>query len=266
MKTPACWEPGLSAGRFECGGAGAARLMSHHMGNFVHARDDEYLPLAACFAFERATFDVSCVHRLDQSDRSLPAARGASSSGAHGGRLGGMHVVSFPVEPSASPRKVQVRLGLSLCRLTNRVCAILTTSPALELKTIAFGSGGGLRLGTNLQVLPLSRAAETRARPGFRRHLWGCRQCRRRCPTCSGAVQRSASADSRCLRLCAPLHATDTRNLLEKGVDVSIHVTSEGRHRRHGPCERRARHPRRFFTDAGWAITAWLVGRIFSHI
>jgi hypothetical protein len=37
----------------------------------------------------------------------------------------------------------------------------------------AFGSGAGLRLGTNLQVLPLSRAAETRARPGFRLHSWG---------------------------------------------------------------------------------------------
>src|SRR5580704_5016577 len=56
---------------------GTARLMSYRMSNFVHARDNEYLALAACFAFERATFDVSCVHRLDQSDRSLPAACGA---------------------------------------------------------------------------------------------------------------------------------------------------------------------------------------------
>jgi hypothetical protein len=67
----------LSAGRFECGGTGTARLMSHHMGNFVHARDDEYLPVAACLAFERAAFDVSCVQRLDQPDQSLPAACGA---------------------------------------------------------------------------------------------------------------------------------------------------------------------------------------------
>jgi hypothetical protein len=59
------------------GALGTARLMSHHMGNVVYARDDEYLPLAACFAFERAAFEVSCVHRLDQSDRSLPAACGA---------------------------------------------------------------------------------------------------------------------------------------------------------------------------------------------
>jgi hypothetical protein len=70
--------------------------MSHHTGNFVYARDDEYVPLAACFAFECAAFEVSCVHRLDQSDRSLPAACAAYSQDAHGGRLGGMHVVSFP--------------------------------------------------------------------------------------------------------------------------------------------------------------------------
>src|ERR1700720_3657371 len=31
------------------------------------------------------------------------------------------------------------------------------------------------------------------------------------------------------------------QDLLEKGLDVSVHETSEGRHRLHGPCERRAR-------------------------
>src|SRR5450631_3875556 len=31
-------------------------------------------------------------------------------------------------------------------------------------------------------------------------------------------------------------------DLLEKGLDVSEHEISEGRHRPHGPCERRARH------------------------
>ena len=30
-------------------------------------------------------------------------------------------------------------------------------------------------------------------------------------------------------------------DLLEKGLDVSVHETSEGRHQLHGPCERRAR-------------------------
>ena len=59
------------------GAPGTVRLMSHHMGNFVYAKDDEYVPLAACFAFERAAFDVPCVHGLDQSDRSLAAACGA---------------------------------------------------------------------------------------------------------------------------------------------------------------------------------------------
>jgi hypothetical protein len=31
-------------------------------------------------------------------------------------------------------------------------------------------------------------------------------------------------------------------DLLEKGLDVSVHKTTEGRHRLHGPCERCARH------------------------
>src|SRR6202049_4299245 len=31
-------------------------------------------------------------------------------------------------------------------------------------------------------------------------------------------------------------------DLFEKGLDVSVHETSEGGHRPHGPCERRARH------------------------
>jgi hypothetical protein len=54
-----------------------------------------------------------------------------------GADWGACMLCPFPLEPSAFPRKVQVRLGLSVCRLTNRVCAILTTSPALELKTIS---------------------------------------------------------------------------------------------------------------------------------
>src|SRR5713101_3869930 len=32
------------------------------------------------------------------------------------------------------------------------------------------------------------------------------------------------------------------QDLLEKGVDVSVHETSEGRHRLHSACKRRARH------------------------
>src|SRR5215468_8313784 len=39
------------------------------------------------------------------------------------------------------------------------------------------------------------------------------------------------------------------QDLLEKGLDVSVHETSEGRHRLHGPCERRARHPCRIPRD-----------------
>ena len=77
------------------GASGTAQLMSHHMSNLVHASDDECLSLVALLAFERAAFDALYVRRCDQSDRSLPAARGASSQYAHGGRLGGMHVVSF---------------------------------------------------------------------------------------------------------------------------------------------------------------------------
>ena len=74
---------------------GAAQLMSHHMSNFVHTSNNEGLSLVALLAFERAAFDASCVCRFNQSDRSLPAACGAQCQYAHGGRLGGMHVVSF---------------------------------------------------------------------------------------------------------------------------------------------------------------------------
>ena len=128
---------GCPLGGSNAGAPGAARLMSHHMGNFVYARHDEYLPLAACFAFERAAFDVSCVHRLDQSDRSLPAACGAQSSGAHGGRLGGMHVVSFPcgtlgvsVESTSAAWTEPVPVDQSsLCNIDH--------FPNLELKAIS---------------------------------------------------------------------------------------------------------------------------------
>ena len=75
--------------------SGTAPLMSHHMS--VHASDDECLSLVALLAFERAAFDALYVRRFDQSDRSLPAACGAQSQYAHGGRLGGVHVVSFRV-------------------------------------------------------------------------------------------------------------------------------------------------------------------------
>jgi hypothetical protein len=59
------------------GASGTAQLMSHHMSNLVHASDDECLSLVALLAFERAAFDALYVRRCDQSDRSLPAARGA---------------------------------------------------------------------------------------------------------------------------------------------------------------------------------------------
>jgi hypothetical protein len=93
---PASEEPGFSAKRFDCGGgAGTAQLMSHHMSHFAHTSDDERLSLVACSAFERTALDASCVHRFNQSDRGLPAACGASSQYTLGGRIGGMHVVSF---------------------------------------------------------------------------------------------------------------------------------------------------------------------------
>ena len=93
---PASEEPGFSAKRFDCGGgAGTAQLMSHHMSHFAHTSDDERLSLVACSAFERAALDASCVHRFNKSDRSLPAACVASSQYTLGGRIGGMHVVSF---------------------------------------------------------------------------------------------------------------------------------------------------------------------------
>jgi hypothetical protein len=63
--------------------------------NFVHASDDECLSLVALLAFECAAFDALCAHRLDQFDRSLPAARRASCHCAQWGRSRGMHVVSF---------------------------------------------------------------------------------------------------------------------------------------------------------------------------
>jgi hypothetical protein len=88
-------EPGFSARRFD--GGGPAQLMSHHMSDLVHASDDECLSLVALLAFERAAFDALYVRRCDQSDRGLPAACGAQSQYAHGGRLGGVHVVSFRV-------------------------------------------------------------------------------------------------------------------------------------------------------------------------
>jgi hypothetical protein len=84
---------GFSARRFD--GGGPAQLMSHHMSNLVHASDDECLSLVALLAFERAAFDALYVRRFDQSDRGLPAACGAQSQYAHGGRLGSVHVVSF---------------------------------------------------------------------------------------------------------------------------------------------------------------------------
>ena len=69
--------------------------MSHHMSNLVHASDDECLSLVALLAFEGAAFDALYVGGCDQSDRGLPAACGAQSQYAQGGRLGGVHVVSF---------------------------------------------------------------------------------------------------------------------------------------------------------------------------
>ncbi len=67
---------GLLAGE----ASGTAQLMSHHMsnmGSFAQASDDECLSLVACIAFERAAFDAWCVQRLNQSDRTHPAAGGA---------------------------------------------------------------------------------------------------------------------------------------------------------------------------------------------
>ena len=110
------------------GAPGAAWLMSHHMGNFVHARDDEYLPLAACFAFERA----ASTSRASMGSISLievsPPHAGHSPRAPMGADWGACMLCPFRLELSASPWKVHVRLGLSVGRLTNPVCAILTTS------------------------------------------------------------------------------------------------------------------------------------------
>jgi hypothetical protein len=80
-----------------------------------------------------------------------PPHAGHSPRTPMGADWGACMLCPFPLEPSASPWKVQVRLGLSLCRLTNRICAILTTSPILELKPMSpahsarEGSGGQAR-------------------------------------------------------------------------------------------------------------------------
>jgi hypothetical protein len=113
--------------------------MSHHMSHFAHTSDDE-LSLVACSAFERTALDASCVHRFNQSDRSLPAACGASSQYTDGGRIGGMHVVSFrcgtlcvsleSTSAARTPYGGRLDRALSLGLLTNRVCTILITSPA----------------------------------------------------------------------------------------------------------------------------------------
>jgi hypothetical protein len=137
---PASEEPGFSAKRFDCGGgAGTAQLMSHHMSHFAHTSDDERLSLVACSAFERTALDASCVHRFNQSDRSLPAACGASSQYTLGGRIGGMHVVSFrcgtlcvsleSTSAARTPYDGRLDRALSLGLSTNRVCTILITSP-----------------------------------------------------------------------------------------------------------------------------------------
>jgi len=66
-----------------------------------------------------------------------PPHAGHSPRAPMGADWGACMLCPFPLELSASPWKVQVRLGLNVNRLTNRVCAILTTSPTLELKTIS---------------------------------------------------------------------------------------------------------------------------------
>jgi hypothetical protein len=121
---------------------GAAQLMSHHMSNFIHTSDDECLSLVALLAFERAAFHALCVHRLDQSDRSLPPHAGHSATAPMGADRGACTLYPFALEGSASPCKVQVRLGRlmmasrsysSLDPLTDRICIIWNTSPTLRL-------------------------------------------------------------------------------------------------------------------------------------
>src|ERR1700737_554791 len=75
------------------------------------------------------------VHRFDQSDRSLPAAGGASSQYAHLGPIGGNAHLPFRCGTLCVSLRKDKRLMmaspscLSLGPLTNRVGTILTTFP-----------------------------------------------------------------------------------------------------------------------------------------
>jgi hypothetical protein len=112
-----------------------------------------------------------------------PPHAGHSPSTPMGADWGACALYPFAVERSASPWKVQVRLGpsyndarscLSVVPLTHRVCAILTSSPTLSLAVSRASScavrsrqgprGAGIGVGLCRAVLPITTTEPKNAR------------------------------------------------------------------------------------------------------